>query len=30
MRHALIRRSDGWHVAAAQNTAIFPQPEAKP
>ena len=30
MRYALIRRRDGWHVAAAQNTAIFPQPEAKP
>jgi uncharacterized protein (TIGR02246 family) len=30
MRYALIRRSDGWHVAAAQNTAIFPPPEAKP
>ena len=30
MRYALVRRSDGWHVAAAQNTAIFPQPEAKP
>lgn len=30
MRYALSRRSDGWHVAAAQNTAIFPAPEPKP
>jgi len=30
MRYALIRRGDGWRVAAAQNTAIFPPPEAKP
>jgi uncharacterized protein (TIGR02246 family) len=30
MVYALTRRADGWHVVAAQNTAILPQPEAKP
>ena len=30
MRYVLTRRGDGWHVASAQNTAIFPPPEAKP
>jgi uncharacterized protein (TIGR02246 family) len=30
MRYVLSRRTDGWHVTAAQNTAIFPPPEAKP
>ena len=30
MRYVLTRGNDGWHVVAAQNTAIFPPPEAKP
>jgi uncharacterized protein (TIGR02246 family) len=30
MRYVLTHRSDGWHVVAAQNTAIFPPPDAKP
>jgi uncharacterized protein (TIGR02246 family) len=30
MRYALTHRQDGWHIAAAQNTAIFPAPDVKP
>jgi hypothetical protein len=30
MRYVLSRGNDGWHFVAAQNTAIFPPPEAKP